>query len=1628
LAQRPGVTPAGTAARPAGQDTRPEQKKLAVGKLAQARAMLTQGDLDGAESAAGEAARMNVVWSAKEDSPAKLLGEVKASRTDPKALLGASRAALARKDYARAESYAKLADRHAGLLSFPPWGDSPKQALKDIKAAQVAKAPTPGNATAAKKDTAPWNKKAAPAKADAVVQTSFNTPAKGTQPPATPAKTTAQAAKPATPPAAPQAAKPGDETDETKQVLKQAREALARKDYERAHSLVAVARQMKHKLGWYDDTPDKVEGDIRRAEGNSRRPGYPAKANAPVQTAKAATPPAATKGAANKPAVVPASATKPGVTTAVGVPKTKDEAKAQLSLGRRQLDEGKLDEAAQTAQRIKSQSHLTWGLFEDSPDRLSMDLQKARAARDKAESVRVLAEGRMLYQKGDYDGATRAAYRAQKLHGSYSIWDLGDRPTKLLADVQTAQAKARKPALPPATAVVKAETKAEPASRGGLFSRLTTTPSEPSKTTKPVEVTKTTTVVKTTPAKPVEAPVVKTAPPAESPHRLKAQQLVAEAQRLHREDKLVEARLKVVEAQQLNVRFGPDETSPEFVYQQLAIQARQKMDALTRASHDAVAQARPAVAVAKLEEAKALATSFGQDVRPIEAMLTAARGMQSATGVAQATPAAPPAVVTQASQPPAPVPVPTATPQGTKLLEDARVELRKGETANARRMAEAALTGNHNVKDEAMALLRSIDAEEFNQKQRAACRAFDAAQSAFNRREFARASAMVGAIDVKLLDADRQGRLREMSMTPEMTTLAKADKPAAPAAPAAQGPIRTVGDVSPPSDGLGGKPLPPTLGDGAGRALASDAADGGLLDKHKQMQKVLFEKLRQDSLEVQRDASEKFRAGQTDQAIEALQDYLARVQEEKLDPAQVSLLKRPIDSRISQFKLLKAQKDLAAGAVASRQAGIDKIQARYKAEEMKQKNVEKLMKDFNTLFKEGKYLEAESLAMRALELDPDSGVASTAVYMARRQRDVTGYEKIKHERERLNLAALNNAEREQGHRAIESGVDYDEERWKTARNRKATDPVKIGKPSEKEKLIERQLSTPITVSFDSTPLRSVLDELRDYHGINIVADLPAMQEAGVNLESPISIKLDKVSLKSALNLILHQVRLTHVIKDEVLMVTTEDNAKGKLSTVSYSVADLVIPVENFGDVRNGSMPAQANQAANQQSQVNGAMPFTGPWSITNGQPAGTPSGGSMLNGGGAAPAGPSGGNMNSSRRASTTTEEQLIKLITSTIQPRSWSEMGGPGTLEFFPLTLSLVINQTPDIQEQIQDLLASLRRLQDQEVSVEVRFISVSEDFFERVGVNFNMQIPTNNKRYEPLLQTGAFVPDNTQFINAFRPGRFLAGMTPAGTLTPTLDIPITQNSFFQTVPQFGNYTSSGLTMGLAFLSDIQVFLFLEAAQGDQRANVMQAPKLTLFNGQTATLNVFDQQSFVSGVQIAQVQGTGQFALVPQNNPQFNGIFLTIQAVISADRRFVRLTMAPTMTNLLPGPIYTFPVVVPIFTSIEGNQAGAPVLFTQLLQQPVQTNISIQTTVAVPDGGTVLMGGLKRLSEARSEYGPPILSKLPYINRLFKNVGYGRETDSMLIMVTPRIIVQAEEEERQTGFSSRDAGGSIGP
>lgn len=68
--------------------------------------------------------------------------------------------------------------------------------------------------------------------------------------------------------------------------------------------------------------------------------------------------------------------------------------------------------------------------------------------------------------------------------------------------------------------------------------------------------------------------------------------------------------------------------------------------------------------------------------------------------------------------------------------------------------------------------------------------------------------------------------------------------------------------------------------------------------------------------------------------------------------------------------------------------------------------------------------------------------------------------------------------------------------------------------------------------------------------------------------------------------------------------------------------------------------------------------------------------------------------------------DRLKDLITATVAPDSWSEVGGPATIGVFARGNSLVIRQTRDVHDQIYVLLQSLTRLMDAQSPDNVRSV----------------------------------------------------------------------------------------------------------------------------------------------------------------------------------------------------------------------------------------------------------------------------------------------------------------------------------
>ena len=704
----------------------------------------------------------------------------------------------------------------------------------------------------------------------------------------------------------------------------------------------------------------------------------------------------------------------------------------------------------------------------------------------------------------------------------------------------------------------------------------------------------------------------------------------------------------------------------------------------------------------------------------------------------------------------------------------------------------------------------------------------------------------------------------------------------------------------------------------------------------------------------------------------------------------------------------------------------------------------KLVDEFNVMIDERRYAEAEVVAKQANELAPNDPTVSVMLFksqfVSRMMRDM----KNRGDKENNLVETYLGVDEA----AIPFGNDKDPLKvdirdWqKLTRLRGKSDSE--ARLSPEDRVIYGALQQRVEVSFTDKPLADVLKMLGETTNINIVPDMAGFVEEGIQTSEPVSLNLRQpVQMRSALRLILDPLGLDFTVKNESLIITSKRLTQASLTTVAYDVADLVIPIPNFIPNSNASL---------QDAIRNGihTLGYGGVWRPLGSGPVTVSPADAMANNQQKAPEAASGNGLftpdvlaqaglsgslpghQASRPTNFTGYEQfnqgggamadfqsLITLLTQTIDPDSWLQNGndGSGEVQPFYTNLTLVISQTQEVHEKIADLLKQLRRLQDLQITIEVRFISLSDNFFERIGVDFDVSLEDG--------QVGTGFNANQ---DKFRPGRVVGtqpGATGGTAFTPNLDIDFRQGSFGSAVPAFGGFDpATAANFGFAILSDIEVYFLLQAAQGDTRTNVLQAPKVTLFNGQSATVVDVLQRPFVTGI----IPVVGDFAAAHQPVVIVlnEGTSMHVQAVVNADRKYVRMTLKPNFTRIGDVETFTFSgrrttsggtvKVDPTDPNSTVTDGGSTTTEGTTVQLPQQATTTVNTTVSVPDGGTILLGGVKRSREARNERGVPLLSKIPYVNRLFRNVAIGRETASLMMMVTPRIIIQEEEISKLTG------------
>jgi beta-lactamase regulating signal transducer with metallopeptidase domain len=307
----------------------------------------------------------------------------------------------------------------------------------------------------------------------------------------------------------------------------------------------------------------------------------------------------------------------------------------------------------------------------------------------------------------------------------------------------------------------------------------------------------------------------------------------------------------------------------------------------------------------------------------------------------------------------------------------------------------------------------------------------------------------------------------------------------------------------------------------------------------------------------------------------------------------------------------------------------------------------------------------------------------------------------------------------------------------------------------------------------------------------------------------------------------------------------------------------------------------------------------------------------------------------------------LIELIRSTIDPESWAS---PRRAAIREINGQLVIAQSREAHQGIVQLLSQLREGRAIHICVDARFICIDRAVL------------------------AALPPDLRDKL---------------------------QQEFLSGKPQKG---ISGF-----FLDDEEARQFMGTVQNTKSASILSSPRLTIFNGQRAYVAIVQQRAYVADLKVNRLGDQISFDPVVQTVD--DGFIFDVQGTISANRRYVTLTLRPRLMALQR--IETVP-----FDKIPDDQKNIDPKPT--VQRPVVSVRQLKTTVSVPDGGTLLLGLQAFAPEAlnpkeQKDLNAPILGDIPHLGRLFNNQVADDQQTTLLIMVKPRIIMQ-EKDPRSPG------------
>jgi len=555
--------------------------------------------------------------------------------------------------------------------------------------------------------------------------------------------------------------------------------------------------------------------------------------------------------------------------------------------------------------------------------------------------------------------------------------------------------------------------------------------------------------------------------------------------------------------------------------------------------------------------------------------------------------------------------------------------------------------------------------------------------------------------------------------------------------------------------------------------------------------------------------------------------------------------------------------------------------------------------------------------------------------------------------------------------------------------------------------IKAGLKKKVSCEFSGTPLSDAIAHLQKTTGCNIALD----PRAACKNDTVSGLCVADTEMVHVLNMICRLTSMQWAVKDETILISDRSICEDK-EMRCYDVTDLCAEPRSFATT-DVSMTAGIDTSA----------------SPGDGQRAAADS--ARLE--------------ERDRRG-----QELADLITGTVARGTWGAEGGgrsANTIQY--RSGKLVVSHGAEVHKKIVKLLDSFRRERAIMVSILARYVDINKDYLERAGIDWTGLDNLISRGISPSAQgaMGTPLPAGGSYQGSDRLDEYGipveqawwytggAGASP-GTFGPTRGTPTEplqdallgrrpwpalmdggerpsgyldvrgSNVNYNTVRLPGAQEAwnslGGIFLDIAFLSRYQVHALIEAVEKEKQGTVLTSPRITCFNGQRANIVL---ARLINYIQTFDDSGA------PTINTVTDGVVLEAKPFVSADRRYVTMELLPSITELRG-----FQTINVYRSQTVGGLIGATVGGIVPIELPEVFIRSVETTVSVPDGGTILIGGLSRATEEEGYASVPLLSKIPLIKYLFMNWGRIDTRTSLVIFVTADILIQSELEPRIAG------------